>query len=143
MIEKKITIDNIASIRRVAQELLAFCDGIKCVTFEGEIGAGKTTLITALCELLETSDIASSPTFSIVNVYQGSKDQVYHMDLYRLNDIEEAFGIGIEEYLDSPNYCFIEWPEIIEPILIDVPLVKVSINSAGETYREFTFAKET
>jgi tRNA threonylcarbamoyladenosine biosynthesis protein TsaE len=141
MIEKKINIDSIASIRRVAEELLAFCDGVKCIAFTGEIGAGKTTLITALCKILEISDVASSPTFSIVNPYEGKKHSVYHMDLYRLNDIEEALGIGIEEYLDSPNYCFIEWPEIIEPLLIGFPIVKVSINVIDETEREFTFSK--
>lgn len=141
MIEKKIVINNITSIRRVAQELLAFCDGIKCIAFTGEIGAGKTTLITALCELLDIADTANSPTFSIVNVYEGSNNIVYHMDLYRLNDIEEAFGIGIEEYLDSSNLCFIEWPEIIEPLLTNTPIVEVSIQVLDENSREFLFKK--
>ena len=141
MIEKRITIDNISSIRRVAQELLAFSDDNKCIVFIGEIGAGKTTLITAMCQLLEISDVATSPTFSIVNAYEGKNNSVYHMDLYRLNDIEEAFGIGIEEYLDSSNYCFIEWPEIIEPLLVGFPIVEVSINLISETSREFIFKK--
>ncbi len=141
MTEKKITIDNVSSIRRVAQELLAFCDDTKCIIFIGEIGAGKTTLITAICKLLEVSDIATSPTFSIVNAYEGKNGTIYHMDLYRLNDIEEAFGIGIEEYLDSPNYCFIEWPEIIEPLLVQTPVIQVNINLVSETSREFIFRK--
>jgi len=141
MTEKRITINNVTSIRRVAQELLAFCDDVKCIAFTGEIGAGKTTLITALCELLNISDTANSPTFSIVNVYESTHNTVYHMDLYRLNDIEEAFGIGIEEYLDSPNYCFVEWPEIIEPLFLNMPLVEVSISIIDESSREFTFKK--
>ena len=141
MTERKIVINNVSSIRRVAQELLAFCDDIKCIVFKGEIGAGKTTLITALCELLEVVDIATSPTFSIANAYEGKESSVYHMDLYRLNDIEEAFGIGIEEYLDAPNYCFIEWPEIIQPLLVHTPLIEVSIELLSENSREFVFKK--
>jgi tRNA threonylcarbamoyladenosine biosynthesis protein TsaE len=86
--------------------------------FIGEMGSGKTTLIKAICNILNATDHVSSPTFALVNEYETSTNQViYHFDLYRLKNIEEALDIGIEEYLSSGNLCLIEWPEIIENIL--------------------------
>jgi len=83
------------------------------------MGAGKTTLIKELCKALGSSDQFSSPTYSVVNEYKiPSKDlSIYHIDLYRLNEIGEALDIGIEEYINENDYCFIEWPELIEPLL--------------------------
>ena len=84
------------------------------------MGAGKTTFIKSLCEAMGTADIVNSPTFAIVNVYdveQPYKGEVYHFDCYRLKDIREAMDFGAEEYLYSGNYCFIEWPDIIERLL--------------------------
>ena len=133
-----IIINSVKEIRRVAEKLLAFCDNTRVITFNGEIGAGKTTLIIALCELLATEDIVNSPTFSIVNVYEG-QSVIYHMDLYRLEDIEEAIAIGIEEYLDSNDYCFIEWPEILAPILEDFNTITVDIQIINEHSRQFIF----
>ncbi len=135
-----IIINSVKEIRRVAEKLLAFCDNTRVITFNGEIGAGKTTLIIALCELLATEDIVNSPTFSIVNVYEG-QSVIYHMDLYRLEDIEEAIAIGIEEYLDSNDYCFIEWPEILAPILEDFNTITVDIQIINEHSRQFIFTK--
>lgn len=88
------------------------------VAFRGEMGTGKTTLIKALCAKLG-ADQAVSPTFSLVNEYRGTKGQlIYHLDLYRLESIEEAYDMGIEEYLDANGaWCFIEWPEVIEELL--------------------------
>ena len=88
--------------------------------FEGQMGAGKTTFIKKLCEEMGTMDIVNSPTFAIVNVYdveQPYRGEVYHFDCYRLKDIREAMDLGAEEYLYSGNYCFIEWPKMIEPLL--------------------------
>ena len=88
--------------------------------FEGQMGAGKTTFIKKLCEEMGTMDIVNSPTFAIVNVYdveQPYRGEVYHFDCYRLKDIREAMDFGAEEYLYSGNYCFIEWPKMIEPLL--------------------------
>jgi len=87
--------------------------------FDGKMGAGKTTFIKKLCEEIGTEDIVNSPTFSIVNVYEVGKEkkEVYHFDCYRLKDIREAQDFGAEEYLYSGNYCFVEWPEMIEPLL--------------------------
>lgn len=84
------------------------------------MGAGKTTFIKHLCEQMGTSDVVNSPTFAIVNVYDVTLPQpgeVYHFDCYRLKDIREAMDFGAEEYLYSGNYCFIEWPKLIESLL--------------------------
>ncbi len=75
------------------------------------MGTGKTTFTQALCRVLETQPDAKSPTFSLVNEYSSPMGPVYHMDLYRLEKEEEAMGLGLEEYFDSGNYCFVEWPE--------------------------------
>ncbi len=88
--------------------------------FDGEMGSGKTTLIKEIVKQLGAADQANSPTFSIVNEYQGQQHMIYHFDLYRLKDYYEALDFGIEEYLDHPDaYVFIEWPDIIEEILPD------------------------
>ena len=84
----------------------------------GDLGAGKTTLIKALCEALGVADATSSPSFAIVNEYRMADQRpVYHFDLYRLRDARELLDIGFEEYLDSGAYCFIEWPELADELL--------------------------
>ena len=86
--------------------------------FHAPMGAGKTTFISELCRTMGTDDVTNSPTFAIVNVYETNQgNEIYHFDCYRLKNIREALDFGAEEYLYSGNYCFIEWPEIIEPIL--------------------------
>jgi tRNA threonylcarbamoyladenosine biosynthesis protein TsaE len=89
----------------------------KTILFYGEMGVGKTTLISALVKALGGSVKATSPTFSIVNEYKVKDDIVYHFDFYRMNDVEEVFDIGIEDYLYSENWNFIEWPEKIDVFL--------------------------
>lgn len=87
-------------------------EGAKVVAFHGEMGAGKTTFIAALLRVLGSRDIAGSPTFSLVNQYLTSPGEtIYHMDLYRVRDEEEAINAGIEDALYSGNRCFVEWPE--------------------------------
>ena len=86
--------------------------------FSGDLGSGKTTMIKQICKDLGVVDEISSPTFSLVNEYRTKDDlPVYHFDLYRLKDLDEAQNIGITEYLDSGNLCLIEWPELILPLL--------------------------
>ena len=91
----------------------------KLILFHGEMGAGKTTLIKSLVRHLGSTDAVSSPTFSLVNEYRGGEEPMYHFDLYRLNDEEEAYAIGMEEYLDSGHWCFVEWPDKVSSILPD------------------------
>ena len=100
------------------------------VCFNGPMGAGKTTLISALCSKWNVKDQVSSPTFSIVNEYETyAKDLLFHFDFYRLNSIDEALDIGVEEYLDSGNICLIEWGERIKSLLPDnVYTIEVALN---------------
>ena len=103
-----------------ALDILHRTEPHRVFAFEGQMGAGKTTFIKHLCEQMGTSDVVNSPTFAIVNVYDVKLPQpgeVYHFDCYRLKDIREAMDFGAEEYLYSGNYCFIEWPKLIESLL--------------------------
>lgn len=105
-----------------ALDILSVHPAARVYAFEGQMGAGKTTFIKQLCEQMGSEDVVNSPTFAIVNVYdvtQPYQGEVYHFDCYRLKDIREAMDFGAEEYLYSGNYCFIEWPTIIEPLLPD------------------------
>ena len=110
-------------------EILKESEPHRVFAFEGPMGAGKTTFIKKLCEEMGTMDVVNSPTFAIVNVYdveQPYKGEVYHFDCYRLKDIREAIDFGAEEYLYSGNYCFIEWPDMIEALLPeDTVFVKI------------------
>lgn len=90
----------------------------RCIAFNGQMGAGKTTFITQLCKVLNVVDKVSSPTFSIVNQYVSPEfGEIYHFDLYRIKDTMEALNAGAEEYIFSDNYCFIEWPETLMSLL--------------------------
>ena len=92
----------------------------KVILFYGNMGAGKTTLIKSLAQELGIKDATSSPTFSLVNEYQINENQyLYHFDMYRLKSETEALDMGIDEYLYSDNWCFIEWPENIQNLLPD------------------------
>ncbi len=103
----------------VAAEVLSLLNGAPTVwRFDGQMGAGKTTLIKHLCSALGVRDIVQSPTFSLVNEYQTlAGDTIYHFDFYRINSPEEAQQIGVTEYLDSGDICLIEWPELVQPLL--------------------------
>lgn len=112
-----------------ALEILKETEPHRVFAFDGQMGAGKTTFIKKLCEEMGTTDVVNSPTFAIVNVYdveQPYQGEVYHFDCYRLKDIREAMDFGAEEYLYSGNYCFIEWPEMIDALLPE-DTVRVSI----------------
>ena len=103
-----------------ALDILKQTEPHRVYAFDGQMGAGKTTFIKHLCEEMGTMDVVNSPTFAIVNVYdveQPYRGEVYHFDCYRLKDIREAMDFGAEEYLYSGNYCFIEWPDMIEALL--------------------------
>ena len=104
--------------------------------FHGNMGAGKTTFIKQLCEDMGTQDVVNSPTFAIVNVYDVQtpySGEVYHFDCYRLKDLREAQDFGAEEYLYSGNYCFIEWPEMIAPLLPeDTVQIRIEVQDNGD-----------
>lgn len=102
--------------RKNVSELLQACSS-RVVALDAPMGTGKTTLIKELVKKMGSDDIVNSPTFSIVNVYETSTDEIYHFDCYRLKDIREAIDFGAEDYLYSGNWCFIEWPDIIETLL--------------------------
>jgi tRNA threonylcarbamoyladenosine biosynthesis protein TsaE len=104
-------------IKEVATQILA-ANPKKIILFNGEMGVGKTTLIKQLCKSLGVQDATSSPTFSLVNEYYTSDNQiVYHFDFYRLNKETEALDMGVDDYLYSGNWCFIEWSEKIASLL--------------------------
>ncbi len=101
-----------------AKSLLDDVPDGRVFAFAGEMGAGKTSLIKALCAVLGIGEAVSSPTYALVNEYRSGMDEpVYHFDFYRIDSDEEAMDIGLEEYLDSGAYCFIEWPEKVEKLL--------------------------
>ena len=110
--------DHIDDLPSVARHIIEWLDGPKVVLVDGEMGAGKTALISAICRKMDIVDEVSSPTFSLVNEYHNVKgDSIFHFDLYRIKDESEALDIGIEEYFDSNQFCFVEWPDRIPNLL--------------------------
>jgi len=122
---KNYSLQNLSSI---AAEIISSVKN-KTLLFYGEMGVGKTTLIKEICQQLGILDNISSPTFSLVNEYQTSKEEkVFHFDFYRIEEEEEALDIGIEEYFDSDAWCLVEWPENIENLLpLDAAQIYLSI----------------
>jgi tRNA threonylcarbamoyladenosine biosynthesis protein TsaE len=107
-----------SNLPEIAGALLNQYPTSRIFAFFGQMGAGKTTFIKTLCKVLEVEENVSSPTFSLINEYHtpdGSR--VFHFDFYRIKKIEEAFDMGYEDYFFSGEYCFIEWPELVEPLL--------------------------
>ena len=116
----KISADSQSAIDQAADLILEAADGCSVIAFHGEMGAGKTTIISALAKALGVAaDEISSPSFSIVNEYRSdaTAELIYHFDLYRLQSIDQAVEIGVEDYFDSGALCLIEWPDIIDPLL--------------------------
>ena len=112
-----ITLRKPADAATVARMILSSYPDRRIFTFTGDLGAGKTTLIKSFCESLGVKEGTRSPSFAIVNEYDGDDGKIYHFDLYRLKHTEELEEIGYTEYLDSGAYCFIEWPELAEELL--------------------------
>ncbi len=124
---------SIEDINQVAKELLKATDS-KVLSFYGDMGIGKTTLIKEICKELEVEDVVHSPTFSLVNEYQTKNlETIYHFDFYRIEGENEAYDIGIEDYFYSDLWCFIEWPENIENLLpLGATEIRVSLLENGQ-----------
>jgi tRNA threonylcarbamoyladenosine biosynthesis protein TsaE len=127
----ELTVTDLSGLKDAASSILKFCGEDRIFLFDAPMGAGKTTLIKELCGLLGSSDSFSSPTYSIVNEYQARSGKIFHFDLYRLKNEAELMDLGIEEYLDSRSYCFIEWPDLARPLL-EQPFVEIKISMLGE-----------
>lgn len=116
----EIKINSVDEVSVSAETFLNAIGDKNIIAFSAEMGAGKTTFIQAVLNILGIEDIVPSPTYSIVNVYDSEKyGRIYHFDFYRINDIHEAMDIGVEEMLYSNDLCFIEWPEKIKDLLPD------------------------
>jgi tRNA threonylcarbamoyladenosine biosynthesis protein TsaE len=117
----------------LAAALLHSCSDRRVFAFRGEMGAGKTTLIKALSAELGVEAGTSSPSFAIVNQYAGATGPVYHFDLFRLKALAELEAVGFSEYIDSGNYCFVEWPELARDLLpADTVWVRLQEHAGGE-----------
>lgn len=137
---KEILVDSLDGLQEVAEAVIDSLDGRNVVAFCGAMGAGKTTLISAIMEYLGSEDNVTSPTFALVNQYGTSSGEVvYHFDFYRINRIEEVFDMGYEEYFYSGDLCLIEWPELIEDLLPEDAMV-VKIEVLSPTERKFSIA---
>ncbi len=133
-----LRIKSIKTIHNTAQEFINEIGKDKVFAFNGKMGAGKTTFIKAICEVLGVEENINSPTFSIVNEYETKSGQlIYHFDCYRINKIQEAKDFGAEEYLYSGNLCFIEWAENIASLLPD-SIVNVKIEEIENNERTIT-----
>ncbi|MBD5293509.1 MAG: tRNA (adenosine(37)-N6)-threonylcarbamoyltransferase complex ATPase subunit type 1 TsaE [Bacteroides sp.] len=132
---KTLTIPSLDALPQAAREFINSLGDRTVVTFKGEMGAGKTTFINELCRQLGVeTDATSSPTFALVNEYRSdtTAELIYHFDLYRLEDLDEAMDMGIEDYLDCGALCLIEWPDVIDPILpTDVVEASLTVNPDG------------
>lgn len=143
-----IHIKNIEQIRAAAREFVNKIDNRRIFAFYGNMGAGKTTFIKAVCEELGISDVITSPTFAIVNEYEMPSSpavstlhlpsSVYHFDFYRIRRLEEVYDMGYEDYFYSGALCFIEWPELIEDLL-PADAVKVTIQVLPDGSRNIEF----
>ncbi|WP_163325880.1 tRNA (adenosine(37)-N6)-threonylcarbamoyltransferase complex ATPase subunit type 1 TsaE [Draconibacterium mangrovi] len=136
MYSKKI--NSLDELEVAAKELITAFSTDRVFAFYGKMGAGKTTFIQSVCRALGSDDNVTSPTFALINEYSTADfDSIYHFDFYRIKDIEEAYDLGYEDYIYSGNYCLIEWPEMIEPLLPE-KMVEVKIEVQDDNTRLIT-----
>ena len=131
----KAELTALKEIDHSAQNFLSAHPADRIFAFYGKMGAGKTTFIKALCDNLHVADYVTSPTFALINEYGTTTGKpIYHFDFYRIKNIGEAFDFGYEDYFFSGEYCFIEWPELIEPLL-PMNTIKVFITETDDGKR--------
>ena len=129
----------LCNIEHAARQFLDAIGNRRVVALYGGMGAGKTTFVKAIChELGVTDDIVTSPTFAIVNEYEGSDGPIYHFDFYRVKSLSEARDMGCDDYFYSGNLCLVEWPELVEPLLPD-DAVAVTIEEQPDGSRTLVF----
>lgn len=133
--EKIIEISSLEELDKAAEAVIESLNGRTVVALDAPMGAGKTTLVSRIAALLGAEDDVTSPTFAIVNQYEGERT-IYHFDMYRIERIEEALDFGSEEYLSSGELCLVEWPEKIEALLPDDTMV-VKIEILSDMARRF------
>ena len=135
----EIIIRDKSCLHKSAIKFISETSGKKIFAFSGSMGSGKTTIIKAICEVLGAKDIVTSPTFTIVNEYiTMSGESIYHIDFYRIKKTEEVFDFGIEEYLQTGSYCFMEWPELVEGILPPETVnVRITVNESEQRILNF------
>jgi tRNA threonylcarbamoyladenosine biosynthesis protein TsaE len=128
---KSFVVHNLDELQKVADEILPYIIKRPVVAFQGKMGAGKTTLIKAICKAMNVQNTVTSPTFALVNEYTTlSGETIFHFDFYRINRIEEIFDFGYEEYFYSGKYCFIEWPELAEQLLLpDTLVIRIDVDA--------------
>jgi tRNA threonylcarbamoyladenosine biosynthesis protein TsaE len=132
-----LTIKNESGLLPAAEKLLAAYPGRRVFAFYGSMGAGKTTFIRVLASVLGAVDVVQSPSFAIIHEYKtATGDSIFHFDFYRIRKTEEVFDIGYEDYIYSGDWCFIEWPELVEELLPE-DVVKVRISGEDERVIEF------
>ena len=134
-------LSDLSMLQKTARLLLDNFPEERIFAFYGAMGAGKTTFIKALCRELGSNDYVTSPTFALINEYSTANGSViYHFDFYRIKKLEEAYDLGYEDYIYSGNYCFIEWPEMIESLLPE-GIVAVSIKEVENGARQLEARK--
>jgi tRNA threonylcarbamoyladenosine biosynthesis protein TsaE len=132
--ELNLLAKNLDELKSSAQQILQHFPENRIFILKGDLGAGKTALVKAFAEILSVKETVSSPTFSLVHEYKGD-ETIYHFDLYRLNETQDLYQIGFEEYLDSGSYVFIEWPELALPFIQD-GFVEITITIVEEFARK-------
>ncbi|MBN1158039.1 MAG: tRNA (adenosine(37)-N6)-threonylcarbamoyltransferase complex ATPase subunit type 1 TsaE [Bacteroidales bacterium] len=132
---KTLMINTLSELDKVAEEFIRLTRGHKRFAFYGPMGSGKTTFIKAVCHAMGAVDVVTSPSFALINEYRsGEGTMFYHIDLYRIESVEELYDIGYEEYFFSDAWCFIEWPEKAE-MLLPPDAISVRMEDAGEKSR--------
>jgi tRNA threonylcarbamoyladenosine biosynthesis protein TsaE len=134
----QLTATTLSDLPAIAERLISFAGNNRIFLFHGDMGAGKTTLIKALCAQLGVDTPVSSPTFAIINEYEGAQHRIYHFDFYRLKTQTEALDMGCEEYFYSGDYCFIEWPDKI-PDMLPSHYINIAVSVLNDTCRKISF----